>query len=242
MQIPNPYLNSDPDSPPLSPLDRLKNLPPRTRLLSIVFVIFILLIVSLLIRSRSSISQKLSPSTDNRPPSITPTIGPPPKVNFNAYENTTSLPVIPKNLFSYTFKNQYTQSEILSLGTKLGLSSIHSTNSSYTVLTNTQDKEKLGMLSFYPLTGRFAYQSFSGLVLPAVASAKAGQFPLSQNKQVESFLLGLGVSDNTVTCNISYERKDTPNLTYFECHRDWDLAGLPILSSIGVVNIAENDP
>ncbi|MBI2617690.1 hypothetical protein HYW55_06155 [Candidatus Gottesmanbacteria bacterium] len=217
----------DVDTISFSHWQRLKNLLSRHRLLFLAVGCFFFVTMVFLLLSKQSLPQKPSPDSIPIPSEISPTIGPPPQVYFETYENTASLPVIPDTMYAYTLKKNYSQEEIVSFGQRLSLSEIQSSTNALVVLKNVKNPDSLGMLTFYPQTGGFSYQSFVGI-------------PLEQ--PIQALLFSLGITDDTVSCPITYKKKDSPGFTFVECHRDWDLAGLPILSALGVVNAPEDQP
>lgn len=162
-----------------------------------------------------------------------------PMVFFKTYDNKSgnnAFPFLKSYTFSsYILKANFKNEEILSFGEKLGLDKIDITGGQSVILYNTTTKDKKGVLNFNRKTGSFSFQSFGVLKPKNYTSTQ----PL--NFQAESFLKEIGLFDRTTTCTNAYQKKEMPlNLTFVECHRDWEKTGVPIVSLGGVLNISEN--
>jgi hypothetical protein len=152
-----------------------------------------------------------------------------PQVFFDTYEKQAENPIIPVNIKSYTLKTYYTNEETLEIGRKFGLDQ-YKEKDNYITMYNLTDMNNRGILSFRKDTGAFVFQSFG--------SHKAPKYE-SKTEQVRSFLLNNGLIDNTVSCPITYQVKGASG-TNVECHRDWTNTSLPILNTIGIMNVPEN--
>jgi len=157
-----------------------------------------------------------------------------PKVSFNQYTaiNGVTPPVVPQTVKAYTFKNNFTDSDIKSFAGKLGLTDYKTTNTNYVIVSNSKDMHKRGIISFDKVTGSFVFQSFADLK----PSSYTPSMPVGA--EALAMLSDLGISDPTLKCPITYQEKNIP-FTFVECHRDWNTIGSPILSPIGLLNIPE---
>lgn len=83
-------------------------------------------------------------------------------------------------------------------------------------------------------TGEFSYASTTGITLP---SAVGG--PVSENAQVDAYVKTLAL-DPTLDIQNTYQKKNKDGVTYYEIHRNWEKAGLPILNALGLLNTSPN--
>lgn len=172
------------------------------------------------------------------PPSQ-PTPVPPPSVSFSNYELKTGLPSVPSSLTLYTLKTTFRDDEISTFASsKFGLSEKQpTTNPKEQIYSNMNDMYKRGYLIMNNETGAFTFTSY-GIVKPDLSIK--GESPLTT---ASSYLAYLFPKDTTLTCTNTYQKKETQtqNITYVECHRDWNkVGGIPILNPIGVLNIPED--
>ncbi len=157
----------------------------------------------------------------------------PSNVSFAKYENPPSMPIVPSNFSAYTFQTNFTYLYALELGKKLGLTKVKTPDDRYIILYNFTDSSTMGELVFDKLTGGFMFQSWGNHTLP---NSSGSTNPLAIGK---SYLNYLGLTDDTIMCSVTYNKKSKPSVTFVECHRDWQKTGLPILNAVGVVNIPE---
>ena len=211
---------------------------PRKKLLtfgSFVLVLLLALLTSLYQQKRS-LEQKMlleeenqQETTDIPEPEINEiNTVPLPQISFASY-NTPSAPVLPDSVNVYTFRTDYTPL-ISALQSNLGLSESKTEGNSI-ALYNLEENQNRGYLIFNTGTGRYEYSSYGTYQLPAVSGSVTGN--------VSAFLLDLGLIDETVDCNITYQRTDIPDTTFVECHRDWNKTGLPIINFAGLLNIPD---
>jgi|GEM_PF-3975303 len=165
------------------------------------------------------------------------TTHPAPTINFQQY---TTLPgitpfTIPQTINAYTFKNNFTNTAILSIAAKFGLTNIKTTNDNSLVVFNTTDIHHRGVMAFDKVSGSFTYQSFAD-VKPT--SYTTGMQPAAE---AQAILQDIGLWDSTLSCSITYQQKNIA-YTYVECHRDWKKIGAPIYNPIGLLNISEETP
>lgn len=157
-----------------------------------------------------------------------------PQMYFASYTNKSHMPAFPNQVNSFTLKTDFSLADAVDLGEKLGLTEYKEPNAYDVILYNLSDPQNRGILTFKRKTGEFFFQSW-GIHTADEGSATA-------ETAARLFLDKLGVIDATVDCAISYRRRQIPDITYVECHRDWSRAGLPILNLVGVLNISENKP
>ncbi|MCL5433019.1 MAG: hypothetical protein M1524_02790 [Patescibacteria group bacterium] len=158
---------------------------------------------------------------------------PPPVISFESYENKAYFPAVPSNLKAYVLKGDYPIGDVTEFGRKLGLRQVEKADETYVVMSNFNTQNDLGTLVFNRKTGAFSLQSY-GLRKPAVQGNNIYETALN-------YLRELNVIDETVVCDINYQRKDMAGVTYVECHRDWDKIGLPVFNYVGLLNIPEED-
>lgn len=181
---------------------------------------------------------------------------PAPSVFFEKYTNNSSTPTEYSKLVKnnginvYSFKSNFSDSEVAEFVKDLGLTGAKNSTSSadYVIAYNFSntaydENPKLandrGMLTFNKLTGSFDYQSF-GVKTPK--GYKSGQdAKLTAASFLSSFSINnTKLADSSLVCDITYQRKDLPDTTFVECHRNWEKIGLPIYNFIGILNVSEN--
>lgn len=204
----------------------------------VILGILILLLISLL-RQRKQIQdaslmtdQNGYNNTENNIPQITPEFQSvsSPQMSFKNY-NTASISVtLPNQVKTYSFMSDYSLPSLAKVGEKLGLSE-SKTEGNSVIFYNNEDEQYKGYLTYNTLTGNYVYLSYGKYPLP--------QSGTSVTSNVQSFLLSKNLIDNTVDCNITYQRLDVQNTTFVECHRDWQKAGLPIIQIVGLLNVPD---
>ena len=212
---------------------------PRKKLLifGILVLVFLLIILFVQVKKKQSLQQQMLVEEETRQlnenqPQTLPapelqTVSSP-AISFASY-NTPSAPVLPDSVNVYTFRTDYTPL-ISALQSNLGLSESKTEGNSI-ALYNLEENQNRGYLIFNTGTGRYEYSSYGTYQLPAVSGSVTGN--------VSAFLLDLGLIDETVDCNITYQRTDIPDTTFVECHRDWNKTGLPIINFAGLLNIPD---
>ncbi len=156
-----------------------------------------------------------------------------PKFNVGRYTVATTLPFLPAQTKIYTFKNSFSEPETLALAQKLLSSDAQLIATSEGVRTY---NSAFGYLVFNTKTGTFALNS--------VGSAT----PLEQLKTITDIRPALTnylkdslqIIDETTTLTAYYQRNTTPDVTYYEFHRDQEQMGLQIINPIGVANLTED--
>jgi len=157
-----------------------------------------------------------------------------PVISVENYVATAAPPKVPGSLPIYKFQTNITVDDALAIGTKLGLTR-HAQNGDKIIIYNQDRSDNSGWLTYDLKTGYFTFRSYGNHRVGSSAS-------LPPTTAAKSFLSNMGVIDDTVNCPITYKRREMSDLTFVECHRDWDAVGLPILSFLGLVNLPETLP
>lgn len=200
---------------------------------TVTLMTFILFVVSLGKGKQNTASDIIAQDENQKTSNVQETsLNNPPKVSFESYKNTTSIPQLPSMIRSYTFKTDFSKEEIAEFGDKLGLNSIQETDTEF-LISNTQEPGKIGILTFNKKTGGFNFISY-GKLSPENQEEKDPKLIAYQFLQ----FLSKKIADDSLICNITYN-KQGQDQTYVECHRDWQKAGLPILNFIGLLNVPE---
>ncbi|MCL5970837.1 MAG: hypothetical protein M1450_05055 [Patescibacteria group bacterium] len=159
-----------------------------------------------------------------------------PRVYFKNYKNNSSPLIIPDTIKTFTLKNNFSTQEVLDFAQKLGFKKYNQTGVKTMVISDIEDLDKRGILSFNKDTGSFYFESY-GVLKPV------GYVPSQQPiLEAELFLKDLGIYDNTISCTNTYQRRDIPvDITYVECHRDWKKTEIPVLNLGGILTLSENE-
>lgn len=169
--------------------------------------------------------------------SVLPTSAPVPKMSFDSFEKTATVPDKPAGpdvLKLYNFRTGIPEAEVRALGNKLGLTQFKRNNNTV-IVYNLDNTLSRGYLQFNLDTGAYSFSSYGAF--PSNISTQE-----TPNTAVWNYLTNLGLIDETVTCPVTYERKELVGVTFVECHRDWTAAGLPILNFAGLLNIPAATP
>ena len=156
-----------------------------------------------------------------------------PAFNVGRYTVATTLPFLPAQTKIFTFKNSFSEEETLALAQRLLSVDAKLIATSEGVRTY---NSAFGYLIFNTKTGTFALNS--------VGSAT----PLEQLKTISDIRPALtnylkdslNIIDETTTLTAYYQRNTTPDVTYYEFHRDQEQMGLQIINPIGVANLTED--
>jgi len=153
-----------------------------------------------------------------------------PAMTFAAYEAAAADTLaVPATVKSYTFNSGFSLPFVSIIGQKLGLKE-NKQEANTVLLYNSPESNNPAYLQFNLDNGKYEYNSYGSLALPEGPAV---------NTRVRNYLLGLGLIDETVGCDITYQRTSISDATFVECHRDWNKAGLPIYNFIGLLNIPE---
>lgn len=134
----------------------------------------------------------------------------------------------------YKFKQNFTFEEVRVMALKLNAAStIKKQYNAVLAYQDTSDGTK-SFLTFDTSNGQFTYVSTAGVTLPG-----AGSNSLTMEEKVYQFLRDINLYDPTLKVTAQYKKRSNPGITYVEVHRDWQAAGLPIINSIGLLNLPE---
>src|SRR3990167_8268543 len=155
-----------------------------------------------------------------------------PPMTFTTYEAAAADSLtVPSTVKSYTFNSGFSLPFVSLIGQKLGLQE-NKQEANTVLLYNSPESNNPAYLQFNLDNGNYEFNSYGNLNLPEGSTV---------NTRVRDYLLTLGLIDETVGCDITYQRTSLPDTTFVECHRDWNKAGLPIVNVIGLINIPELD-
>lgn len=170
----------------------------------------------------------------NTPPVKTTKSASPKAKTYPQFEFTYILPEqtieVPKTLNTYSLKSSFTVSEIASFGAQFGFANPE-TKGSVTSFANLNDPDSRGYLVLDTKTGTFEYQNLGIKTKTKNTNPKLG---------AKQFLTDVGLNDTLIDCDITYNDKLIPNVTFVECHRSWEKLGAPLLNLPGVLNIPED--
>ncbi len=137
----------------------------------------------------------------------------------------------------YTLKNNYTRSDFQSILAKfIGNATVTEDEKALTAQTST-DKTS-SFLYLQKPTGAFLYMAAKGGVVLPQAQQTVGQTQPTQKDLVVRFVQSV-FSDRTFSLTAEYKRKNQPGIRFFEFHRGWEAAGLPILNLYGLFSTGE---
>lgn len=146
------------------------------------------------------------------------------------YKTPDALPQTPQTFTEYALKESFTASDLATLAAQFGLKSPVDVENDTALFSNTTDPGTRGTLTVNTKTGAFEYQNF-GSNTKVAGDIKSGS---------KTFLQSLGLTDNNIECDITYENKLSPGVRYVECHRSWTALGAPLFNTPGLLNITEN--
>ncbi len=235
----NPQINTPPlnQNPSMHINFAPENKPSRKKLLiiggiTIIVIICVTLITFFALSQSKKTVAKIEPTPTPSQSNTKETALPAPKFIARKYTYSGNLPAKP-NLSTYTLA-QFTQEDAGSMSAKLGLTTYNSESpEGYFEYTNLEDDKARGIIDFNATSGTFLYQSY-GSFIPE--TFKSGQ---SYQNQAFEIMKYLGLYDDTITCDITYNQTENPGVTYVECHRDWNKLSAPLLNLGGVLNIPE---
>lgn len=158
-----------------------------------------------------------------------------PKFNVGRYTVATTLPFLPAQTKIYTFKNSFPEDQTLALAKKL--------LSSDARLVTTKDgirtyNSAFGYLVFNTTSGAFELNAI-GRTAPFERLRTIQDIRPALSKYLQD---ELKIIDDTITLTAYYQRNTSPDVTYYEFHRDPEKIGLQIINPIGVANLPEDIP
>ena len=211
---------------------------PRKKLLifgSLVLAILLLLLISLL-QQRKALNQKImvEEQIGTQPVSEIPapdfqTVSSP-QMTFSVYNTNNASVVLPPTVKTHIFKSDYSLDALTAIGQNLGLTENRSEGNTV-ILYNLDSETDKGYLKFDTDSGNYEYLSYGNIKIPANVGIVT--------QDVKAYLLANNLIDETVDCDISYQRLDVTDATFVECHRSWEKAGLPIINFAGLLNVPD---
>lgn len=211
---------------------------PRYKLLifgCIVLGLLLILLVSL-IKQKKTLQENMQADKELNDESYSEVTNPElptvnvPAMTFAAYNTGATTINVPPTVKVYTFRSQFTPDYVASLAGNFGFT--ENKNEQNTLLYyNSAESETRGYLKFNLDNGNYEFSSYGNHLLPLTSQV------VSDN--VRNYLLTLNLIDETVNCDITYERTDLTGANFIECHRDWLKTGLPIFNFAGLLNIPD---
>lgn len=228
--VPTPF-SQDTQSPPKNKPQRL--LPPKALLLiGLIAAVGIILALILILSGKQTGTTPTSKTSNQAIPAVQI-----PKFTSTKYEDRSALgkvknsPLKNSSVKVYPLKNNLTSEDVRILRTSLNLENAKLKKSSddYDLYT-AADGEKSSFLLINTKVGTFDFYSATGVKV-------AG----SQNPEsvATTIIKTLGMLDATITCPVTFQKSDAKDVTYVECHRDWNLLGAPLLNPPGILNLPE---
>src|SRR3989344_2606493 len=156
-----------------------------------------------------------------------------PTMTFSSFNVNSPDISLPPSVKSYSLLKNYSEDFAAKVGETLLLTEKQS-GGNKVILYNLEDELNRGYLLFDKTNGNYKYVSYGKFSLPATSD--------SVNENLRNFLVDSGLIDQTVDCDINYQKTDVENATFVECHRNWEKAGLPILNFAGLINLPEDYP
>ena len=160
---------------------------------------------------------------------------PMPKVDVDEYVLKTTLPQVPESVNIYSLKTNYTDEEVETFASRLGFSPIDGQNAVLekgSKLTQIYDFKKQLYLGFNRKDGTFVFLSEKGIPVDTITS--------NGNDIAQTFLTTIGINHECLRPVSGYEKTSQPDSEYVVLHCDWQTIGLPILSSLGMLNLPDN--
>ncbi len=176
------------------------------------------------------VPKQVNPDTTDT--SITPS-SPIPKTIFENYTLKTTYPNIPTSIQTYYLKTNFSLADATQLGSIFNLSQTKTTKSSTVFVYELKNQNNKGILVYNTKSGAYSFVSFGKHQLTDFGGNNI-------NEKVLNYLQQKGLADSTISCPITYENQKYKKMVFVECHRDWEIAGLPILNFQGILNVAED--
>lgn len=150
-----------------------------------------------------------------------------PKFEFT-YQQPETIPQVNSQANSYLLKTTFTESDVLSLGTKFGFDKVEKDTSTSASFSNSNNITATRFLVFDKITGSFQYEDASSSIKINNANIKVG---------AKSFLTSLGMASDFIECDITYGNRLVSDRQFVECHLSWSAIGAPIVNTPGILNI-----
>ena len=162
---------------------------------------------------------------------------PMPKVSVGKFVLKTPLPQAPQTVSLYKLKTNYTDVEIANMMSAMGFGKVDGQNvilEKGERLTQAYDLKGGLYLGFNRKDGTFVLSAEKGIPVDTISS--------SANTVAQVFLNQIGLSNPCLSPVSNYEKTSQENAQYVVFHCSWERLGLPLLSSLGMLNLPDNQP
>ncbi len=228
-----PTMNTTPATPPADgKFGFLKSKKAFIILAGTLFIVLVGVSIWYFLKAQKETAAPTPPSATKPSNTLTQDIKTYPKFKFT-YQTPTAFPQSKPTLLSYEVKHSFTESDISSFGAQFGFEKPDSTQDGLVHYADFKNPNSRGYLTLDTTTGGFDYQNMAQSNRIESTDPKLGAL---------NFLKKIGLNDDLVTCDITYNINTLPGITYVECHRSWEKMGAPLLNLPGVLNIPETTP
>jgi hypothetical protein len=181
-------------------------------------------------------TQNGSSTISSKPSSSTPkVVQSAPQVKFAQWVQPTNPPSALSSSSTYAFKQNYSSQEITALAKSLHADKVIKPDADMSIAYTQNSVNDISALKFNPKTGTFSYINTQGIPISTNSATTI-------DAKLYSFLQQINWYDSTVKITAHYKKINQPGLVFYELHRDWNSAGLPILNFNGLFNINEDKP
>lgn len=132
----------------------------------------------------------------------------------------------------YTLKKNYSFDDVKHLAGLLKSGDVMKRTGDYIITYTPPGQKPAALLVFNVNTGQLSYAATTGLTFRT-------EDETDFNASVYKYLQEVGLYDATLKVGATYKDKSNPDITYVEVHRDWSVAGAPILNPVGLLNLPE---
>lgn len=198
----------------------------------VLIVAFVSIIILLLILNKNSSKNSNKSSTTAQSGQTIPN----PVLKAGNYENRSQLgkatnsTLAGKEFKVYPLRSNLSPDEIRNLKSRLDLttSQLKKSSENYDLY---QGGNGTSYLILNTKTGTFDFYSKAGLEMGESSDPKEVAVTTMQS---------LGVLDSTITCPITFKKTTVKDVTFVECHRNWNNLGAALLNPLGIVNMPED--
>src|SRR3989344_5585713 len=162
---------------------------------------------------------------------------PMPKVSVGKFVLKTPLPQAPQTVSLYKLKTNYTDVEIANMMSAIGFGKVDGQNvilEKGEKLTQAYDLNGGLYLGFNRKDGTFVLSANKGIPVDTISS--------SANTVAQVFLNQIGLNNPCLSPVSNYEKTSQEDAQYVVFHCSWEKLGLPLLSSLGMLNLPDNQP
>src|SRR3989344_965930 len=162
---------------------------------------------------------------------------PMPKVSVGKFVLKTPLPQAPQTVSLYKLKTNYTDVEIANMMSAMGFGKVDGQNvilEKGEKLTQAYDLNGGLYLGFNRKDGTFVLSAEKGITVNTISS--------SANTVAQVFLNQIGLNNPCLSPVSNYEKTSQEDAQYVVFHCSWEKLGLPLLSSLGMLNLPDNQP